>query len=117
MRAPRFPARTVLTLLAIAAVVSLPGRPEGQEKSVRSPDPYAYLTAGALKAIRPLPDTVRIRPTGRTREFTLEIRPGAWEPVKGVKAEAITINGTVPGPLIRAREGDTVRVTVKNNLA
>ena len=55
-------------------------------------------------------------PTGRIREFTLDIRPGSWEPVAGVKAEAITVNGTVPGPLIRVTEGDTVRITVKNNL-
>ena len=79
-------------------------------------DPHAYLTAAAVRKIPPLPDTVVIRPTGRTREYTLDIRPGPWEPAKGVIAAAITINGTVPGPVIRATEGDRVVVTVKNNL-
>lgn len=79
-------------------------------------DPYGYLTAGQVRRIPPLPDTLTIRPTGRTREFALDIRPGSWEPVKGVQAPAITINGTVPGPLIRVTEGDRVVVTVTNNL-
>lgn len=117
MNIRRLSARSVLALLAILAVISLAGRSAGQDRLAKSPDPYAYLTAGALKAIRPLPETVKIRPTGRAREFTLDIRPGTWELVKGVNSEAITINGTVPGPLIRVTEGDTVRVTVKNNLA
>ncbi len=117
MNARRLWTRSILALVVIATVVSPPGLPQAQEKPARSPDPYAYLTAGALKAIRPLPETVKIRPTGRTREFTLDIRPGTWELVKGVNAEAITITGTVPGPLIRVTEGDQVRITVKNNLA
>ncbi len=86
---------------------------EAQQKGA---DPYAYLTASALGKIPPLPETAAIRPTGRTRGFTLDIGPGSWEPVKGVKAPAITINGTVPGPLIRVTEGDRVVVTVRNNL-
>ena len=86
------------------------------EAQPKGADPYAYLTASALGKIAPLPETAAIRPTGRTREFTLDVRPGSWEPVKGVKASAITINGTVPGPLIRVTEGDRVVVTVRNNL-
>lgn len=86
------------------------------EAQPKGADPYAYLTAAAVGKIPPLPETAAIRPTGRTREFTLDIRPGSWEPVKGVKASAITINGTVPGPLIRVTEGDRVVVTVRNNL-
>ncbi|MBI5628320.1 MAG: multicopper oxidase domain-containing protein, partial [Candidatus Rokubacteria bacterium] len=86
------------------------------EAQTKGADPYAYLTASALGKTPPLPDTTSIRPTGRTREFTLDLRPGSWEPVKGVKAPAITINGTVPGPLIRVTEGDRVVVTVRNNL-
>lgn len=73
------------------------------------------MTASAVGKIPPLPDTMSIRPTGRTREFTPDIRLGSWEPVKGVKASAITINGTVRGPLIRVTEGDQVVVTVRNN--
>ena len=32
----------------------------------------------------------------------------------GVKMKAWTFNGTVPGPVIRAREGDTIQVTLHN---
>ena len=37
--------------------------------------------------------------------------------VDGRAGHAMTINGTVPGPLLRLREGQTVRLSVKNELA
>jgi CopA family copper-resistance protein len=37
--------------------------------------------------------------------------------VDGRHGHAVTINGTVPGPLLRLREGQTVRLSVKNELA
>ena len=61
------------------------------EAQPKGADPYAYLTAAAVGKIPPLPETAAIRPTGRTREFTLVIRPGSWASVKGIKASAITI--------------------------
>ncbi|GGL23874.1 copper resistance system multicopper oxidase [Caulobacter rhizosphaerae] len=36
--------------------------------------------------------------------------------VDGVSAHAVTINGTVPGPLIRLKEGQNVRLSVTNTL-
>lgn len=36
--------------------------------------------------------------------------------VDGRAGHAVTINGTVPGPLIRLKEGQKVRIAVKNNL-
>jgi len=36
--------------------------------------------------------------------------------VDGRHGHAVTINGTVPGPLLRLREGRTVRLSVKNDL-
>ncbi len=36
--------------------------------------------------------------------------------VDGVAAHAVTINGTVPGPLIRLKEGQSVRLSVTNTL-
>lgn len=56
------------------------------------------------------------KPTGKVREFQLVAKEAAWEIVKGVSVPAITYNGQVPGPLIRVTEGDTVRVTLKNEL-
>ncbi len=37
--------------------------------------------------------------------------------VDGRAGHAVTINGTVPGPLLRLKEGQTVRLSVKNDLA
>jgi CopA family copper-resistance protein len=37
-------------------------------------------------------------------------------PVEGRAGHAVTINGTVPGPLLRLKEGQTVRLAVENQL-
>lgn len=55
--------------------------------------------------------------TGQTKTFTFTARPIQWEIKKGVVTEAFAFNGTVPGPEIRVNVGDSVRVTVVNNLA
>ena len=34
--------------------------------------------------------------------------------VDGRIAHAVSMNGTIPGPLVRLREGQNVRITVKN---
>ena len=39
-----------------------------------------------------------------------------WETAPGTKVEAWTYNGQVPGPQIRVKEGDRVKMIVKNNL-
>jgi manganese oxidase len=39
-----------------------------------------------------------------------------WETEPGKRVEAWAYNGVVPGPQIRVKEGDRVRVVVKNNL-
>lgn len=46
----------------------------------------------------------------------LEAKEARWEVVSGAEADAYTFNGTVPGPTIRAKEGDTIRVNLKNSL-
>ncbi|MEW5839386.1 multicopper oxidase domain-containing protein [Nitrososphaera sp.] len=78
-----------------------------QEVSI---DPDRYLREFNYGRVSALPD-------GRTlREFTiiaddrqtLEISPG-------VKYNAWTFNGTIPGPTIRATEGDLVRIHFINN--
>jgi len=56
------------------------------------------------------------RPTGQVREFQLVAKEAPWEIAPGVTVSAISYNGQVPGPLIRVTEGDTIRVTIKNEL-
>ena len=56
-------------------------------------------------------------PTGQTRRFALTVKETAWELLPGITTTAVTFNGTVPGPVIRVTEGDTVEVAVTNSLA
>jgi FtsP/CotA-like multicopper oxidase with cupredoxin domain len=48
--------------------------------------------------------------------FDLTAKKVQWEVDPGRKVEAWTYNGMVPGPEIRVREGDRVRINVKNEL-
>lgn len=52
----------------------------------------------------------------RAKEFTVTAEIHPWSPVKGVLTNAWTYNGQAPGPTIRVKEGDHVRVTLVNNL-
>lgn len=49
--------------------------------------------------------------------FEITTKAVKWNILDDVTVTAWTYNGTVPGPLIRVTEGDTVRIIVKNELA
>lgn len=51
--------------------------------------------------------------SGNNIELTLD--RAAW-PVDGKAGSAITINGTIPGPILRLREGQRVRISVINRM-
>ena len=53
---------------------------------------------------------------GVVRVFELTCKKVTWEVAPGEKVEAVTYNGTVPGPTIRVVEGQPVRVHVKNEM-
>ena len=46
-------------------------------------------------------------------EISLTIDRGGW-PVDGREGSVMSVNGTVPGPLLRLREGQRVRISVDN---
>jgi FtsP/CotA-like multicopper oxidase with cupredoxin domain len=48
--------------------------------------------------------------------YELTARKGSWEVAPGQTVEAWTYNNQLPGPQIRVREGDRVRLIVKNEL-
>src|SRR4030067_37758 len=48
--------------------------------------------------------------------FELTTKTVQWPILDGVTVTAWTYNGTVPGPMIRVTEGETVRVVIKNEL-
>ena len=50
----------------------------------------------------------------RVKEFIIPITHDTIEIAKGVRYEGWTFGGTVPGPTIRVREGDLVRIKVVN---
>lgn len=50
------------------------------------------------------------------KHFTLTAEQVMWQPVKGQKVLAWTLDGTVPGPVIHATAGDHVRITIVNHL-
>lgn len=53
----------------------------------------------------------------RLVEYDLEIARERWSPGGGLKTvPALTINGGIPGPVLRFREGDTARIRVRNRL-
>lgn len=65
--------------------------------------------------LAPLPRAVADSPAAHT--FHLEARTVSWELGPGRTIKAMTYNGRVPGPEIRAREGERVRIVLKNLLS
>lgn len=124
----------IMSLLLAASLVlwtgcnssSLQGTSKQKETADNTQTPHAQsLTATKLedilttKKLRNLPalsETDVIKPTNQVREFKLEAKKGRWQLVSGVETDAYTFNGTVPGPTIRAMEGDMIRVILKNSL-
>jgi FtsP/CotA-like multicopper oxidase with cupredoxin domain len=89
------------------------------EADTRIFDPRAYLTSFNFSHL-PEPERSRyyretVRPDGsRLREYEIFAVDREIEVAPGVKFAAWTYNGQVPGPTIRATEGDTVRVRFVN---
>ncbi len=50
----------------------------------------------------------------RTRSFLLEAREGVGEIEPGSTFDYMTFGGQIPGPMLRARQGDRVRLTVRS---
>ncbi|MGH7701655.1 MAG: multicopper oxidase family protein [Gemmatimonadales bacterium] len=74
----------------------------------------ATLGAGALRTVRP--GGFLVGPRSPVREYRLTARPTDWDTGGGSTAPAWTYNGTVPGPELRVREGETLRVVLHNEL-
>ena len=65
-----------------------------------------FMTAGMAAAVAPRAETVQVEL--ETREVDLPIDN------KGTLYPTWTFNGTVPGPVVRVTEGDTVEFTLTN---
>lgn len=53
---------------------------------------------------------------GTVKVFDLTVDEVQWETKPGNVENALGYNGMLPGPILRATEGETVRINVKNNL-
>jgi FtsP/CotA-like multicopper oxidase with cupredoxin domain len=53
---------------------------------------------------------------GKVKVFHLTAAPVKWEVTPGTFVDAFAYNGQVPGPQIRIKEGDRVRIILKNDL-
>jgi len=92
---------TLCLLLAPPAPAALPPEPAGMAKAPDVPPPITRRTPAAVK--------VELTP----REMIGTMEEGLGAPSQ---FNYRTYNGTVPGPFIRARVGDTLDVTFTNPL-
>ncbi len=97
---PRASALATLTIIALAI---LPANPLGAQEVVK-----AVLTPPPLVP----PPITRDHPA--TVEVTLETKEFKGPLADGVDYTFWTFGDTVPGPFIRVRQGDTIRLTLKN---
>lgn len=103
-----------------AGCVSAPTQPAGKSTASKTPQPPQMNAAQAVSIDRiaanptaipaPItrrkPTTVKVQLT--TRELVAEIEPG-------VTYTFMTFDGRIPGPLIRARKGDHVEMTITSH--
>jgi nitrite reductase (NO-forming) len=116
-----------LSVIGAGGVAALQPRPAALAAYPVSPDVQAQgvAAAQATPAPRPVPDGTlalpppqiappieRAQPT--TVKVELETRKVTGLMNDGVAYDYWTFNGTVPGPMIRVRQGDTVELTLKN---
>ena len=105
-------ATVAATALVGASAFAVAGQVPASNAGANTP-----LTSVALDDLPiQLTRTVQIKPTGQTKSFDLVAQKANWELLPGVRTQAITYNGSVPGPTIRVTEGDTLRVTLHNEL-
>lgn len=90
-----------------------PGAGHSGHSAAAASFPGATGAPGQLDSLLYPPEPLPAQP-GRLREYTLVAMDTEIEVAKGVRYPAWTYNGTVPGPIIRATEGDLLRVTFYN---
>lgn len=105
------------TLLIAAGAIALLGA--GGYAAVGAPPRAAVESIDFGRTVTPTTPAfaaARVAPASpaTVREFRIPITHTTIEIAEGVRYEGWTFGGTVPGPVIRVREGDLVRITVVN---
>lgn len=75
------------------------------------------LTAGGGALLAWQAGAAQREPVGGVREIHLEAREMTWEIAPGKRIKAMAYNGQIPGPEIRLKEGERVRILLKNALS
>ena len=65
-------------------------------------------------AVTLLPELAPLAPGNRTHQIRIDILAQRIEVAPGVRYDAWTFGGTVPGPVVHVREGDRIIFTMKN---
>ncbi|MDI3339589.1 MAG: copper-containing nitrite reductase [Sphaerobacter sp.] len=120
--------RTIrLTIAALSIVVLLIGAAAFELPRARQADDSGGHAAAAPSAVQPAPAELarlaqpEVAPPVGARgpqlvSFELEAKEVVAAIDEGVAYRFWTFNGTVPGPMLRVRQGDTVELTLKNAL-
>ncbi len=109
-----------IVLATLATTVLLAGCATGKTaEPAAAKDPAATTAAPAAAATdKPHINTPPVQPVIKREGNIVHIEMTAQvtdvEISKGVKYNAWTFNGTAPGPVIRVKEGDTIKFTLKN---
>lgn len=111
-------------VLAIGAVLAVPliTRARGTETGKVWGTPRAEVFTEAKMegplvdgdAVTFLPNIAALKPGNRTHHVRLDIVTQEIEIAPGVRYQAWTFGGTVPGPVIHVREGDRVNFVMRN---
>ncbi|MBI3016345.1 MAG: multicopper oxidase family protein [Candidatus Tectomicrobia bacterium] len=68
-------------------------------------------------AFLPGPSGAQRRGSAAIREIHIETREVNWELAPGKRIKAMAYNGQIPGPELRLKEGERVRISLKNSLS
>lgn len=99
----------------MALTARRPSRREFLEVSAHTGLSAAALSLGG-GVLRPRAGVAQPGTTG-VREIPLEAREVGWELAPGKVVRAMAYNGRVPGPELRVREGERIRIRLTNRLA
>ena len=99
--------------LLIAGMLHFPLNLYCAELAVTSADSLTEVLENEFKGAYP----DKILPSGKLVEFDIAAQPGHWSILPPYETAVWAYNGIIPGPVIRIKLGDTLKLTLKNNLS
>jgi blue copper oxidase len=104
----------VLASVLIGTIILLVNWTRDDTSSHTATDDISALVESKPLPIPPLLQD--LNPDPNKAEFHLTAAPGITEILDGVESETLGYNGNILGPVIKVREGEEVKVKMKNNL-